>query len=107
VVRAVERLRDEAGIRAGATIRLIKRIPSAAGLGGASSDAAAAIMAANAVWKLGWPRERLMQLAAGLGSDVPFFFGSVQPSVAGGENGSSRCGSLRGCTSSWFDLPWD
>ena len=76
VVRAVERLRDEAGIHAGATIRLIKRIPSAAGLGGASSDAAAAIMAANAVWKLGWPRERLMQLAAGLGSDVPFFFGS-------------------------------
>ena len=76
VVRAVERLRDEAGIRAGATIRLIKRIPSAAGLGGASSDAAAALMAANAVWKLGWPRERLMQLAAGLGSDVPFFFGS-------------------------------
>ena len=76
VVRAVERLRDEAGIRAGAAIRLIKRIPSAAGLGGASSDAAAALAAANAAWQLGWPRERLQALAAGLGSDVPFFFGS-------------------------------
>jgi 4-diphosphocytidyl-2-C-methyl-D-erythritol kinase len=76
VVRAVERLRDEAGTDAGATIRLIKRIPSAAGLGGASSDAAATLVAANAAWGLGWPRERLLQLAAGLGSDVPFFFGS-------------------------------
>jgi 4-diphosphocytidyl-2-C-methyl-D-erythritol kinase len=76
VVRAVERLRDEAGIHAGAVIRLVKRIPSAAGLGGASSDAAAALVAANAAWKLGWSRRKLTRLAASLGSDVPFFFGT-------------------------------
>ena len=59
VVRAVERLREAAGMQAGAAIRLIKRIPSAAGLGGASSDAAAALAAANVAWKLGWSPERL------------------------------------------------
>jgi 4-diphosphocytidyl-2-C-methyl-D-erythritol kinase len=75
VVRAVERLRTEAGVGAGARIRLIKRIPSAAGLGGASSDAAAALAAANVAWRLGWPWEKLTQLGGSLGSDVPFFFG--------------------------------
>ena len=52
---------------------LVKRIPAAAGLGGASSDAAAALVAANVAWQLDWPRERLAELAAELGSDVPFF----------------------------------
>lgn len=59
-----------------AEVRLTKRIPSAAGLGGASSDAAAALVAANLAWKLDWPRQRLMELAAELGSDIPFFLGS-------------------------------
>jgi 4-diphosphocytidyl-2-C-methyl-D-erythritol kinase len=60
---------------AGGRIRLLKRIPSAAGLGGASSDAAAALVAANLVWGLGWPIGRLRSLAAEIGSDVPFFLG--------------------------------
>ncbi|HEY4761988.1 MAG TPA: 4-(cytidine 5'-diphospho)-2-C-methyl-D-erythritol kinase [Thermoguttaceae bacterium] len=72
-VRAVELLRQHTGIRAGAKLRLIKRIPSAAGLGGGSSDAAAAIMAANIGWGLNWPINKLARLAATLGSDVPFF----------------------------------
>lgn len=76
VVRAVERLRHAAGGRAGAAIQLIKRIPARAGLGGASSDAAAALMAANLAWQLGWSRAELARLGAELGSDVPFFFGS-------------------------------
>ncbi len=76
IVRAVERLRAAAGVTAGAAIQLIKRIPSAAGLGGASSDAAAAMSAANACWKLGWSRASLAALSAELGSDIPFFFGS-------------------------------
>jgi len=74
VWRAAALMRDLAGIRQGATICLVKRVPAAAGLGGASSDAAATLVAANVAWKLGWSRERLMQLAAELGSDIPFFF---------------------------------
>jgi 4-diphosphocytidyl-2-C-methyl-D-erythritol kinase len=75
VVRAVERLRAAAGVRAGASLALIKRIPASAGLGGASSDAASALVAANVAWKLGWPRTELARLGADLGSDIPFFFG--------------------------------
>jgi 4-diphosphocytidyl-2-C-methyl-D-erythritol kinase len=73
VVRAVELLRRESGIREGAQLHLLKRIPIAAGLGGGSSDAAAALMAANIGWGLDWPIDRLASLAAELGSDVPFF----------------------------------
>ena len=71
--RAAVLLRRRAGVTAGATIRLLKRIPSAAGLGGGSSDAAATLLAGNLAWKIDWPRERLIELAAELGSDVPFF----------------------------------
>jgi len=73
VWRAVQCLRRDAGIEAGATIRLVKRIPAMAGLGGASSNAAAALLAAHCVWQLDWSHARLERLAAELGSDVPFF----------------------------------
>jgi 4-diphosphocytidyl-2-C-methyl-D-erythritol kinase len=71
--RAAELLRARAGVTQGLRMDLVKRIPAAAGLGGGSSDAAAALAAANVVWQLGWPREALVELAAELGSDVPFF----------------------------------
>ena len=73
--KAARLLRERAGIEAGAALRLVKRIPAAAGLGGGSSDAAAALVAGNIAWGLNWPLERLMPLAAELGSDVPFFLG--------------------------------
>ncbi|MFV1965033.1 MAG: 4-(cytidine 5'-diphospho)-2-C-methyl-D-erythritol kinase [Pirellulaceae bacterium] len=73
VWRAVERLRQCAEVDAGVNVRLIKRIPAAAGLGGASSDAAAALAGANLVWRLGWSRCQLSEIAAEIGSDVPFF----------------------------------
>jgi 4-diphosphocytidyl-2-C-methyl-D-erythritol kinase len=72
-VRAVELLRTRAGIRAGALLGLVKRIPAVSGLGGGSSDAAAALTAANIGWKLDWPVSELARLAAELGSDIPFF----------------------------------
>jgi 4-diphosphocytidyl-2-C-methyl-D-erythritol kinase len=71
--KAADLLRERAGEKRGARMTLVKRVPSAAGLGGASSDAAAVLVAANLGWNLGWSRARLAELAAELGSDVPFF----------------------------------
>lgn len=73
--KAVRLLRERAGVTHGLRMELIKRIPSAAGLGGGSSDAAAALLAANAVWNLGWNTPALAEVAGELGSDVPFFLG--------------------------------
>ncbi|MEX0979408.1 MAG: hypothetical protein WDZ48_11170, partial [Pirellulales bacterium] len=50
-LRAAQLLRTRAGIEAGIGLKLVKRIPSAAGMGGGSSDAAAALLAANQVWR--------------------------------------------------------
>ncbi|MEX2187318.1 MAG: 4-(cytidine 5'-diphospho)-2-C-methyl-D-erythritol kinase [Pirellulales bacterium] len=72
-IKAVDLLRRRCGEGRGARLRLAKRIPAAAGLGGASSDAAAALVAANRVWRLGLSVAKLAELAAELGSDVPFF----------------------------------
>ncbi len=74
VLRVLERLRVCAGVSRGATVQIVKRIPSAAGLGGASSDAAAALMAANHQWDLNWSGRELAELSAEFGSDIPFFF---------------------------------
>jgi 4-diphosphocytidyl-2-C-methyl-D-erythritol kinase len=75
VVRAALLLRDVAGVQAGVRIRLRKRIPVAAGLGGGSSDAAATLCGLNRLWGLRWSRARLAELAVRLGMDVPFFLG--------------------------------
>ena len=93
VVRAVELLRRRAGVARGATMRLVKRIPSAAGLGGGSSDAAAALRAANIAWNLGWPDSRLAEIGAELGSDVPLFFADGPAVCRGrGENVAAVAG---------------
>jgi 4-diphosphocytidyl-2-C-methyl-D-erythritol kinase len=57
----------------GVVVRIAKRIPLQAGLGGGSSDAAAAIRGLAALWGLDFPRQRLQAIAASLGADVPFF----------------------------------
>jgi 4-diphosphocytidyl-2-C-methyl-D-erythritol kinase len=71
--RAAAALREAAGIGRGVRIGLDKRIPVAAGLGGGSTDAAAVLLGLNRLWSLRWPLERLDDVAASLGSDVPFF----------------------------------
>lgn len=72
VLRAAKLLAKEAGVRAGVRLRLEKRVPVGAGLGGGSGDAAAAFQVCNRLWGLDWSNERLAELAVQLGADIPF-----------------------------------
>jgi len=72
--RAARLLVEETGWEGGWELFIEKSIPIGGGLGGGSSDAAAALMLCNRAWSTGVSAERLMQLAAALGSDVPLFF---------------------------------
>ena len=74
VYRAALSLRRRYGVREGAFIRLEKRIPAQAGLGGGSSDAAVALLGLSHLWKLKIRGDDLVNIGAELGSDVPFFF---------------------------------
>jgi 4-diphosphocytidyl-2-C-methyl-D-erythritol kinase len=67
----------------GVTVRVEKRIPVGAGLGGGSSDAATTLIGLNRLWNLGLNRAQLAELARGLGADVPFFLGSGPAFVEG------------------------
>ena len=82
-IRAARLLRSAAGVDAGATIGVVKHIPMGGGLGGGSSDAATVLLALNRLWRIDWPRERLMDLGLTLGADVPFFVGGCNAFVEG------------------------
>ena len=73
VWRAAEKLAERAGVSPQVRIRIQKRIPVGMGLGGGSSDAAAALLALNRFWELDLGPDELGRTAAELGSDVPFF----------------------------------
>lgn len=73
IIRAARMLNERGGTSHGAVIRLEKRIPSPGGLGGGSSNAAAALIGLSRLWKLGASLDDLAPIAADLGSDVPFF----------------------------------
>lgn len=81
--RAARIFCEEFGIRGGLQIRLKKRIPVAAGLGGGSSDAATVLMGLNELLQAGGEGERLMALGAKIGADVPFFI-FQKPALARG-----------------------
>lgn len=71
VIRAAQCLREHAGVPFGVRIRLDKRIPVGAGLGGGSADAAAALRLLNRLWRLDYTLPMLAELAEPLGADVP------------------------------------
>lgn len=71
-VRAARLLADSTGTEAGVHLRIVKRIPVAGGMAGGSADAAASLLACDALWRTGLARDELREMAAELGSDVPF-----------------------------------
>ncbi|UUX96581.1 4-(cytidine 5'-diphospho)-2-C-methyl-D-erythritol kinase [Aquabacterium sp. J223] len=82
-LRAARALQQASGCALGVDIHLHKRLPSGAGLGGGSSDAATVLLGLNRLWGLRWPRERLLALGLTLGADVPFFIGGDSAFVEG------------------------
>jgi len=74
VVKALKALNELLGLKQGCRVRLEKRIPIGSGLGGGSSNAAAAILGMNQLLRLNLSTRKLCELGESLGSDVPFFF---------------------------------
>lgn len=72
VIKAAHALNEYMGKRRGARIWLTKRIPVRAGLGGGSADCAATLVSLNKLWALNLPLDKLIQIGAEIGSDVPF-----------------------------------
>ena len=93
---ALSELAESVGVEPRWRVRIEKRIPVAAGLGGGSSDAATALRLANETLPEPLPGEELRRLAAGIGADVPFFL------VDGPQLGSGDGSELRA-----IDLPQD
>ena len=99
--RAARLIQREFNIRGGCQIEIIKKIPPAAGLGGGSSNAAAALIGLNELWKLHLSKKKLLELAARLGSDVPFF---LEGGTALAEGRGERLTSLRLVPDFWLVL---
>ncbi len=84
VLTAARLLKESLGIEQGARLLLRKSIPVAAGLGGGSADGAAALVALSLLWDVPVRRQRLLEIAAEVGSDVPFFMGESPTALVEG-----------------------
>lgn len=84
--KAAAKLRESTGVEQGAVIEIDKRIPVAAGLGGGSSNAATTLLALARLWQMPASPQLLFEIAASLGSDVPFFlYGGTALGIGRGE----------------------
>jgi 4-diphosphocytidyl-2-C-methyl-D-erythritol kinase len=81
--RAARSLQQATGCTQGVHIELEKRIPSQAGMGGGSSDAATCLMGLNRLWSLGLSTDQLCEIGLQLGADVPFFLRGRNAWVSG------------------------
>ncbi len=90
VYQAVSAFRAYTGIDRGVEVVIEKRIPTAAGLGGGSSDAAAVLRVLNRVWEAGLSSGELREIGARLGSDVPFFVRQKGTAVVSGRGEMMR-----------------
>ena len=89
--RAVAILADHVGLEPAVEVHIHKAIPIAGGMAGGSADAAASLLACDALWRQATPRDELNALAAELGSDVPFALnGGTAIGTGRGENLTSR-----------------
>jgi len=71
-IKAARLLAAKTGYRGGASIEISKHVPVTGGMGGGSADAAATLIACDALWGTELPREDMLDLARKLGADVPF-----------------------------------
>jgi len=94
VYRAAKKLREYCGVEKGARMRLLKTIPSGAGMGGGSADAAAALRGLVQLWDLDISEEELLKLGLSLGADIPFMLTGGLARVGG--IGGSLSGEARG-----------
>jgi len=83
ILRAISLFKEQTGFKKGLIVRLDKRIPLGAGLGGGSSDAAATLLALNLLSGAALTMSRLAAMAAALGSDAPFFLACGTAYVSG------------------------
>jgi 4-diphosphocytidyl-2-C-methyl-D-erythritol kinase len=90
VTRALGLLVEQSGHAGGFAVRIEKRIPTGAGLGGGSSDAGTALRLANALLERPLDEPDLMDVAAAIGSDVPFFASGAGTAVASGRGETLR-----------------
>jgi len=88
----------------GLSVALQKRIPVGAGLGGGSSDGAFTLLALNHLWNLNLSRQRLMDIAKSIGSDVPFFINAPSAIVRGRGEDVQKTERPTGKTAKWVPI---
>ncbi|MEO8079228.1 MAG: 4-(cytidine 5'-diphospho)-2-C-methyl-D-erythritol kinase [Caldimonas sp.] len=82
-LRAARALQSASATSEGADITIDKRLPTGAGLGGGSSDAATTLLALNRLWRLDWTLSQLLPIGIALGADVPFFLAGANALAEG------------------------
>ena len=100
-VKAARALQKAAGIQKGARMRLRKEIPSGAGMGGGSADAAAALIGLNRLWNLPFSTDELERIGLTVGADVPFL---VRGGLCRAEGIGEKLTSLTPAPQGWLVL---